>query len=262
MAYSLSFGSGGSPSSGRNVTGATVIRSDNAFVWPTSGNTNLAGSSGLATVVNGGIDLNGSRSGDIAGYYASYNSGNGYGDIVMTSGGGTVYLTGYIGNGLTMYTNLPNSWDGGFQGTFYWYTVPTAPATITATRSGRDVTVNSSNPASDGGSNLTSFGIQYRSSTDGGSTWSSWGNTQTTGGGYTYTGLTPGVTYQFRNYANNAAGSSAATVSANVLIPAGGRRFDGANFNALTVAQRHDGSSFVPLTVAKRYDGTNWNNLT
>ena len=121
MANSISFGAGGSPSSGRSFFGASIIYTYGMFTYPT-GNLNLAGS---RPVVNGGVSLNGSFSGGITGQGAD-TSGN----VFVTSNGTQTNVTGYIGNGFTMVAPGVASFNGGFQGTFSWYTVATAPGSI------------------------------------------------------------------------------------------------------------------------------------
>ena len=91
--------------------------------------------------------------------------------------------------------------------------VPSAPASISATRSGQSVTVTGS-AGYDGGSAITAAYVQL--STDG----VNWSNTQTlTSWSYTYTNLNLGTQYFFRVWAVNAIGSSSATSSAGLSIP-------------------------------------------
>jgi hypothetical protein len=100
--------------------------------------------------------------------------------------------------------------------------------------------------------------VQYRTSTDG-VTYGSYGNTQDISSGtYAYNNLTPALFYQFRTYANNPAGASAATVSSPLFVSAGGRRWDGTAWVASTTSKRWNGSAWVDLTVAKRWNGTAW----
>lgn len=108
--------------------------------------------------------------------------------------------------------------------------------------------------------------LSYRSSSDGGATWGGWsGESTTTNLTYTYTGLTPGLTYQFRIRAYNGYDnySGYAAEYPTVFLTAGGKRYTGSNW-ALTAAQakRWSGSSWVTLTTAKRFDGNGWVNLS
>lgn len=253
MAFSIGFGSGGSPSSGRSITGATSVYTYGMFTYPT-GNINLSGS---RVVINAGVSLNGSFGGGFTGAGAD-TSGN----VFITSSGAFTTLTGYPGNGFNMVASTGFTWNGGFQGTFFWYTVAAPPLACNVSKVNRDVTVTTTPSTDQGGESVDSYGIQYRSSSDGGLSWSAWGNTQTTGGSYTYSNLTPGLTYQFRNYGNNAAGSSAATVSSNVFISAGGRRWDGSTWTPTTTSKRWNGSSWVDLTISKRWNGSAWVDLS
>jgi len=133
--------------------------------------------------------------------------------------------------------------------------IPTAPASITATRTNRDVAVVAGNAT---GTGITGYWVQ--NSSNGGSTWST--AVAMTSQAYTYTNLTPGQTYLFRVYATNSIGNSAFTTSGSVFIPAGGKRWDGSAWIYATTAKRWDGSAWVDLTVAKRWDGTSWTDLS
>lgn len=82
-------------------------------------------------------------------------------------------------------------------------TVPTAPGAPTATAADEQVTVSWTAPASDGGSAITRYLLDW--SADGGQTWTS---RQVTGTTDTVTGLVNGTQYQFRVRAENAAGLS------------------------------------------------------
>lgn len=134
--------------------------------------------------------------------------------------------------------------------------IPSVPISISASRSGRNVTVTVGPSATNGGATISGYYVQ--SSTDG-TTWTT--AAATTGGSYTYTSLTPGLTYMFRAYATNSTGNSA-TTSTTVFVPAGGKRFDGSIWTSTSTAKRFDGTNWVDLTIAKRYDGTNWVDLS
>lgn len=136
--------------------------------------------------------------------------------------------------------------------------VPSAPPSITTTRSARDVTVNVGSSATNGGSTITNYFVQY--STNSGSTWST--AVATTGGTYTFTSLTAGLTYRFRAYATNVTGNSAFTTATDIFVPAGGRRYDGATWASTGTAKRYDGTTWIDLTTAKRYNGTTWQDLS
>lgn len=136
--------------------------------------------------------------------------------------------------------------------------VPTAPASINATRTARNVAVTCTAPSSDGGSAVTGYFVQY--STDGGSTWST--AQAMSSQSYTYTNLTAALTYTFRVYATNSIGSSATTASNPLFVPAGGKRWDGSAWVSTTTAKRWDGTAWVDLSTAKRWDGTAWVDLS
>jgi hypothetical protein len=144
---------------------------------------------------------------------------------------------------------------GGWSATTTIAGLPTAPASISTSRTGRNVTVTS---GSSTGTGITSYSVQY--STNDGSTWSSAVTmvSQT----HTYASLTAGQTYLFRTYSTNSIGNSATTVSSSVFVPAGGRRFDGSTFTPTATAKRWDGSAWVDITTAKRWTGTTWGDLS
>lgn len=136
--------------------------------------------------------------------------------------------------------------------------VPSAPASVTTSRTARSVTVTVGASATNGGTAITNYYVQY--STDSGSTWST---AQVVSGGlYTYNNLTPALTYVFRAYSTNAVGSSATTSSSSLFVPAGGKRYDGTSFTSTTVAKRWSGSAWVDLTTAKRWNGSAWVDLS
>lgn len=108
--------------------------------------------------------------------------------------------------------------------------------------------------------------LSYRSSSDGGATWGSWsGEVNTTNLIYTFSGLTPGLTYQFRIRAYNGYDSYSgyAAETPTIFLTAGGKRFTGTNW-ALTATQAKifKSGSWQTITTAKRYDGSGWVNLS
>jgi hypothetical protein len=248
------FGSAGSGSTTSN-TGVSIFQ---VFTPPT-GNLNLAGT----RVVNyDGVTVDG-----LTGATAAVTTYGAYTVVYCTISGSSLSFKRYTGAsgyqieedgaGGSPWTN------SSLNGTVSWSTVPTAPGTIAASRTGRDVTVTAGAAASNGGNTISAYKVQYRSSSNGGSTWGAWGSEQTlTSLAYTYTGLTASLTYQFRVYANNARGSSAATTSSNLFVPAGGKRYDGAAFVSTTTAKRWTGSAWTDLTIAKRWSGSAWVDLS
>jgi hypothetical protein len=208
------------------------------------------------------LSVDGLTAGSAAVYY---NGTNWY--VYVTYTGTRIYWTRYTGatGSFVAEGSGGSGWtDSSMNGTISWSTVPTAPGAPSASRTGRDVTVTaSSGSSSNGGATISSYRVQYRSSSDGGSTWGAWGSEQTLSSlAYTYTGLTASLTYQFRVYANNVRGSSAATTSSNLFVPAGGKRYDGAAFVSTTMAKRWTGSAWTDLTIAKRWSGSAWVDLS
>lgn len=187
------------------------------------------------------------------------------------------YGVGYTGSSATTFSNwsVPSStvgyyisaqaansdgWGSAGNSTFI-AGVPTAPTVTSAIRTGRNVTVTIGGSSSNGGATITAYKIQ--ASSDNGATW---GTVQDiTSGTYTYTGLTPALTWLFRVYAINSTGNSAYATSAGVFVPAGGKLYNtntaGAWANA-NIARRNDGAGWVELSTAKRFDGTNWVDLS
>lgn len=136
--------------------------------------------------------------------------------------------------------------------------LPSAPASISVSRSIRNVTVTAGASPSNNGSNITGYFVQ--SSVDG----STWTTAQPmTSQSYTYANMNPGVSYFFRVYCVNGMGSSATTAtSSSLFVPASGRRFDGTDFIIAETAKRWNGSAWVDISTAKRFTGTEWVNLT
>lgn len=139
-----------------------------------------------------------------------------------------------------------------------YYGIPSAPASITATRTKRDITVTAGNSAANGGTAITAYKVQY--SSDSGS---SWRTAQTmTSQSYTYTNLSAASNYLFRVYAVNASGDGSITQTPSATyMPVGGKRWDGTNFINPPLAQRWSGTSWVDLQTAKKWDGTAWIDL-
>jgi hypothetical protein len=89
--------------------------------------------------------------------------------------------------------------------------VPTAPSSISLTRTGKNVLVVAGTAT---GVGITGYYAQ--SSSDGGSTWSA--AQLMTSQQYNYTTLTSGLTYIFRVYAANSVGNSAYTTSGSLFV--------------------------------------------
>ena len=100
----------------------------------------------------------------------------------------------------------------------YNATVPGAPTGLTTTPASGGVTLSWSAPASNGGSSLTDYLVEY--SANGGGSWSTFTHAASTAPTQTVTGLTAGTTYTFRVSAVNAvgAGSPSATATGTPLF--------------------------------------------
>jgi hypothetical protein len=250
MPFTVNFGSGGTSNNGASYTSSSGVYMS---VSGQTGNANLTG-----TVVRtyNSVTVNGTYTG----CYPSYDGSNVY--LNNNSPGSNMYFSRYIGNGGVINDLGGGNWtNGGLQGSYTWSTVATTPATISTSKSGRNVTVTTTAPSSDGGQTITSYSVEYRTSTNG-TTFSAWGNTQTMSSlAFTYTSLTAGIYYQFRTYANNANGSSQARTSSTVLVSSGGKIYNGTAWVSTTSAKMYNGTAWVDLTTAKIFNGTAWVDL-
>jgi hypothetical protein len=142
--------------------------------------------------------------------------------------------------------------------------VPTAPAALNYVKTGRNVALTATASSSAGGGTISSYSVQYRTSSNGGATWSAWGNTQTmTSLQYTYSLLPPALTYDFRVFSTNETGNSLTTsIAAPFFVAAGGKRWNGTSFIPTQTAKRWSGSAWVDITTAKRWNGTAWVDLS
>lgn len=147
---------------------------------------------------------------------------------------------------------------GGWSPSSFIAGIPSAPASISTSRVARNVTVAISPSPSNGGATITAYMLQY--SSDNGGSWSS--AIDMGGLSYTYSNLTPGLTYVFRAYAVNSIGQSAPATSAPLFVSGGGRRFDGSAMVSTVIARRYDGTSWLDVTTAKRFTGSTWVDLS
>lgn len=131
--------------------------------------------------------------------------------------------------------------------------VPTAPASISISRTGRNVTVTSGSAT---GSGITGYKVQFND----GSGWST--AVAMTSQTHTYSNLDGATTYTFRVYASNAIGDSAYTTSGSLFVPAGGKRYNGTAFVDAATAKRWNGSAWEEITTAKRWSGSAWTDLS
>lgn len=178
------------------------------------------------------------------GPYALDGSRNGSASVVATS---PVYV---------QTRAVDSEGNGAWSGSATTAGIPTAPQAITTAKSGRNVTVTISGSASDGGSTITLYQVQYN-------TGSGWTGTQNISSGtYTYSSLPAAQTYTFRAYAVNAIGSSDVATSAGVYIAAGGKRYNGSAFVSTATAKRWTGSAWTDVLSAKRWNGSAWIDLS
>jgi hypothetical protein len=235
---------------------------------------------------DGRADRDGNAPIRVTNVYAGYSSIDAYWRIVyrgVTTGGAYTFSASGGSFTIRQYLNASGPMyfgrDTGTAGTVYdnadgqpyqagalsysldYQFVPTAPATATAARSGRSVTVTRGSSSDAGGGTISSYKVQYRTSSNN-VTFGAWGNEQTfSGSTYTYTSLTPALYYQFRVYAVNEVGNSAATSTASVFVAGGGKRWTGSAWVPTTIARRWNGSAWVDLTIAKRWNGSTWVDL-
>lgn len=204
------------------------------------------------------------RTATVAGVAAgsSYTSSSGGSSTVAVYGNpGTLgfYVSGSSGSQTYFSDGSPGaSYGGGLVGSFSWSLVNTAPASITVVKTGLNVTVTAGVAAGSDASAPTSYKAQYRK--DGGA----WTGTTTANASreVTFTSLTPGSSYEFRVYATNNVGDSAARTSSAVVINAWGRRWTGSAWADNLYGKRWNGSAWVDLVSAKRWNGSAWVDLT
>ena len=155
-------------------------------------------------------------------------------------------------------SNSSNSWGAGaWSSSRFIAGIPSAPQSISATRSGRNVTVTITGSSTNGGATITAYTVQR--SDDSGATWTDAQNIDS--GSYTYVNLTAGKTYVFRAYATNSTGDSAVATSSSVFVSAYGKRVDATNaFVTINTGQRYDANGggagvpgWVSLSTSKKY---------
>jgi len=169
--------------------------------------------------------------------------------------GSAYYSNGLVGN-LTASDYVGNLVD--------FVRVPSAPPSMSASNVGNVISVSWAEASAPFGP--VTYYWAYRSSSNGGASWSNWsGETVTSSLSFSGT-YTLGLTYQFYVYAHNSDGNSGVTYSNTVFLAAGGKRFkaDGTGWAlTTTAAKRYTGSAWTDITTAKRYtsEGT-WVNLS
>lgn len=128
---------------------------------------------------------------------------------IYTDHGSSSAITTFT-NDATLKTNAS------LVGSYDYYTLPSAPASITGTAGQAQVTLDWTAPASNGGTAVTSYTLQR--ATDSGFTTGLVTTTGLTGLTTTVTGLTNGTAYYFRIAAVNAVATAASTTSAYATI--------------------------------------------
>lgn len=135
-------------------------------------------------------------------------------------------------------------------------TVPGAPTGLTATPGNTQVALSWTAPASNGGSALTDYTVQY--SSNGGTSWSTFSHTASTTASITVTGLTNNTLYTFRVAAVNAVGTGAWSGTATAT-PAGlfiVDTFTGTNGTALSGRTPDTGSAWGTAHASDVLDGS------
>lgn len=246
-----------------------------------TGNTALDVSTKPIKVYN--VNAEGQSGGSGIYQYINYRSVTTAGNYLFSDSGGTfTFRVGQTNSGTAMYfgrdttytgRNIVWSGDGStwysnqsLAGSITYAFVPKAPANLAAVQTARSValtTTATTGTGYDGYAAISSYKVQYRTSTDG-TTWGAWGNTQTmTSLNYTYSNLAPATYYQFRTYAVNDVGNSAATVNGTTFyVAAGGRIYNGTSWTPATTFRVYNGTAWVDVTTARVYNGTAWQDIT
>lgn len=224
-------------------------------------------------------------------YYHVYRNGiSGVGTFVGQWNSGTpptsgapFYDTGAVpgsSNTYYIYAHTPQYWSNVsvVSNSAIAAKVPSAPGTPTVSlKVGRTLTINSTRGSNGYGNTVSEYRIQL--STDGGTTWKGWDNNTKaftanntynvldSSGDFTYTLLTPALTYQWRVYGVNTVVTAGATpeysqLSQPTFVGAGGKRWTGTAWEPTSTSKRWDGTAWVDFTTAKRWNGTAWADLT
>ena len=226
----------------------TLTAQQNYFAgWSASGSFQING--GVVQYYGGNYSMSGTYTSITLGSWEGWigHDANGNGTISVFSDFDTAaspsYLPDYVS--VSASEGLPN-----------YDRKPSAPSSVVAVvNADKTITVTVNGVSSPAGT--ATYYVAY--SKDG----AAYTGTQSgTSNVYTFSGLTPGANYVFRAYATNSDGTGGTTYATSVLLPSGGKLWNGTAFVNCTTTKLYNGTSWVNITIAKRYDGTNWVNLT
>jgi hypothetical protein len=193
-------------------------------------------------------------------------SGNSYSDTGLSRGSTHTYQVYCLGSSFWSPVSATTS-------SIMAPGVPSAPGTPTISSvSGTNVTIKSSRTSSDYGNAISEYRLQL--STDGGTTWKGWDNTAKAftatdtynvidaSGNFSYTSLTPGLTYVWRSFAVNSIGTGdVSATSASQLISASGKVWNGSAWVVATSPKIWNGTSWINPVSTKVWNGTAWTNV-
>lgn len=135
-------------------------------------------------------------------------------------------------------------------------TIPGAPTSLSATKSGTSATLTWTAPASTGGSAITDYRVEYKLSTD--ATWTTFTDSVTSTTGATVTGLNSADAYDFQVTTINAVGSSTSTSTVNLTATAGAGQV-----SLSWVAPSSPGGTITDYEMQYRESGTSsWTTFT
>ena len=169
----------------------------------------------------------------------SYNSNGGTGTVSSTTGNTASSVTLSSGGGFSRSDFVLSKWNTSSLGTgtdyalgatitmpaggltlyAVWGGLPGAPTIGTPIAAAGQVTVAWSAPASNGGSAITDYVVEY--SSDAGATWSIFSDGVSTSLSATVTGLTNGIAYRFRVSAKNVNGTGSPSSASATRTPTG-----------------------------------------
>jgi hypothetical protein len=169
--------------------------------------------------------------------------------IATTSAAGAVI----VGTGLAISSGVLSATGGGIgandavDGGDYAGIAATyagAPTGVTGSGSSNTVSLSWTSPASNGGSSITDYTIQY--SSDSGATWATFSHSASASTSATVTGLTRGTAYIFRVAAVNALGNGAFSSASSAITPPVIATAPGQPTNVVGTAD--DGRAFLAWT--------------